>query len=231
VDDAKAQLNIALAGLTAAEARQKAADNISLEGSDAGKQTPLVIEAPQSGMIRLQSVAPGEVVSAGAPLFEVMKSDPIWIRVPVYAGEIGKLAIDQPAEVLPLNTENRLPGIPAKPIAAPPTATLLAATVDLYYELANPEGRFRPGERTTVQIKLQGPAEQLVLPWSAVMHDINGGTWVYEKTADHTYASRRVQVRYVTENHAVLASGPPAGTKIVTDGAVELWGTELGFAK
>jgi hypothetical protein len=40
-----------------------------------------------------------------------------------------------------------------------------------------------------------------------------------------------VQVRYVVDDFAVLASGPAVGAKIVTAGAVELWGTELGFAK
>jgi membrane fusion protein, heavy metal efflux system len=231
VDDAKAQLNIANAGLQAAEERQRAVDSISLEGSEPGEQTPLVIEAPQAGMLRTQNVAPGEVVAVGAPLFEVMKFDPIWVRVPVYAGETGQLALDQPAEVVPLNSEQQSRGFAAKPISAPPTATALAATVDLYYQLANAEGRLRPGERMTVRVKLQGASEQRVVAWSAVMHDIHGGTWVYENTVPQTYVRRRVQVRYVVNDLAVLESGPAVGAKIVTEGAVELFGTEFGFAK
>src|SRR5262245_21057516 len=151
VDDAKAQLNLTNATLQAAEERQKAVDSINLEGSEAGQQTPLVIESPQSGMIRTQNAAPGEVVAAGATLFEVMKYDPVWVRVPVYAGETSQLALDQPAEVVPLNMEGGYRGYTAEPITAPPTATLLAATVDLYYRLANPEGHLRPGERMTVR--------------------------------------------------------------------------------
>ena len=231
VDDAKAQMNLATSALKAAEDTQSAVDSISLEGSAAGEQTQLVIESPQAGMIRTQNVAPGEVVAAGAPLFEVMKFDPVWVRVPVYAGETSQLALDQPAEVVPLNTAQKTRGYTAQPIAAPPTATLLAATVDLYYELANSKGHLRPGERTTVRVKLQGAIEQRVVPWSAVMHDINGGTWVYENTAEHTYVRRRVQVRYVVDDLAVLESGPQTGAKIVTAGAVELFGTEMGFAK
>jgi RND family efflux transporter MFP subunit len=231
VDDAKAQLNIALAGLAAAEARQKAADAISLEGSEPGKQQPLAMESPQAGMIRAQHVAAGEVVAAGTPLFEVMKYDPVWVRVPVYAGELDELATNESAEVVPLNSADRRTGIVAKPISAPPTATLVAATVDLYYELPNSDGKLRPGERMTVKIKMQGESEQPVAPWSAIMRDINGGTWVFEKTGEHTYVSRRVQVRYVIDEMAVLASGPAVGANIVTDGAVELWGAEMGFAR
>src|SRR5262249_23635394 len=91
VDDAQAALVQATKTLEAAEARLRAVESISLEDANAGEQTSLVIESPQVGMIRTQNVAPGEVVSAGAPLFEVMKFDPIWVRVPVYAGETGQL--------------------------------------------------------------------------------------------------------------------------------------------
>jgi hypothetical protein len=83
----------------------------------------------------------------------------------------------------------------------------------------------------TVRVKLQGASDQRVVPWSAVMHDINGGTWVYENTAEHTYVRRRVQVRYVVDEMAVMEGGPATGAKIVTAGAVELFGTEFGFAK
>lgn len=231
VDNARAQWNLAIKAQEAAEATLKAVQSISLEGSEAGQQQPLVIESPQSGMIRMQHVAAGEVVSGGSPLFEVMKYDPVWIRVPVYAGETAQLALDQPADVVPLNAGDKGRGYTAKPIAAPPTATSLAATVDLYYELANRDGRLRPGERLSVRVKLQGAADQRVVAWSAVIHDINGGTWIYEKTADHTFARRRVQIRYVVDDLAILESGPATGAQIVTAGAVELFGTEMGFAK
>jgi RND family efflux transporter MFP subunit len=231
VEDAQSALTLANQALEAAKTRQKLLAS-SQAPTEIGQQTPITIESPQSGMIRTQSVAPGEVVAAGSPLFEVMKYDPIWVRVPVYAGETAPLALDKAAEVVPLSEEDKGRGYTAKPIAAPPTATPLASTVDLYYELANRDGKFRPGERMTVRIKLQGESQQRVVPWSAVMTDINGGTWVYENTAEHTYVRRRVQVRYVLDNVAALETGgPPVGANIVTAGAVELYGTEFGFAK
>jgi hypothetical protein len=61
--------------------------------------------------------------------------------------------------------------------------------------------------------------------------DINGGTWVYENVSDHKFVRRRVQVKYVVDSTAVLKTGPPVGSKIVTAGAMELFGTEMGFAK
>ncbi|MEQ1851562.1 MAG: efflux RND transporter periplasmic adaptor subunit, partial [Chthoniobacteraceae bacterium] len=66
---------------------------------------------------------------------------------------------------------------------------------------------------------------------NAVLHDIHGGQWVYEQTADHTYTRRRIQVARLAGNDAVLTSGPAAGSKIVTDGAAELFGTEFMTGK
>jgi cobalt-zinc-cadmium efflux system membrane fusion protein len=228
-EDAQSVLTLANQALDAATTRQKLLAS-SQAPTEIGQQTPITIESPQSGMIRMQNVAPGEVVAAGSPLFEVMKYDPIWVRVPVYAGETAPLALDKAADVVPLSEEKGR-GYTAKPIQAPPTATPLASTVDLYYELPNREGSLRPGERMTVRIKLQGESQQRVVPWSAVMTDINGGTWIYENIAEHTYVRRRIQVRYVVDDLASLETGPAVGSKIVTAGAVELYGTEFGFAK
>ncbi len=63
------------------------------------------------------------------------------------------------------------------------------------------------------------------------MQDIYGGTWVYERTAEHVYVRRRVEVPYVVDGWAVLSAGPPAGAAVVTAGVAELFGTEFGFGK
>jgi hypothetical protein len=63
------------------------------------------------------------------------------------------------------------------------------------------------------------------------VQDIHGGSWVYETTAEHTIVRRRVQVRQVLDGWAVLDKGPAVGSRIVTAGVAELFGTEFGFAK
>jgi len=73
--------------------------------------------------------------------------------------------------------------------------------------------------------------ESLVVPWSAILHDTTGGAWVYENIAPQQYARRRVEVRRVVNSRAVLARGPAVGTKVVTAGAAELFGTEFGTGK
>lgn len=230
VDDAQAQLSLAMKALEAAEARKKLVDGIKLD-EEAGTLQPLVIESPRQGILRAEHAAPGEVVAAGAPLFEVVDLDPIWVRVSVYAGELADLSTESSALVSDIADRDTMKRRQAAPIAAPPSATPLAAAVDLYYELSNADGTLRPGQRVTARLPLCDEAESPTVPWSAVVHDIQGGTWVYEQTAPHVFVRRRVQVRYVVDDRAVLDQGPALGAAIVTQGVVELFGTEFGFAK
>jgi RND family efflux transporter MFP subunit len=230
VDEARAQLDLTQKALDAAQARKRLVDNIKLD-EEPGSVSPLVIRTPRAGVIRAQHAAVGEVVGPGALLFEVMDYDPIWIRVPVYVGEAGEIDRQQPARVSNITDHTGASAVPAEPVSAPPTAAVLASTVDLYYQVENSAVTFRPGERVSVKLSLAGTQQSLGIPWSAVLHDIHGGAWVYEQTEPHTYVRRRVEVRHVVDDWAALSKGPPEGVKIVTQGALELFGTEFGFAK
>lgn len=230
VDDAKAQMNLASKALEAAESRKKLVDGIKLDEAP-GKLEPLVITSPRQGILRAEHAAPGEVVVAGAPLFEVMDRDPVWVRVSIYAGDVDELALDRPALISGIADRLGSAQVKANPIAAPPTAAPLASAIDCYYELPNAEQRYKPGERVTAKLAERTLRQSLTVPWSAIMHDIQGGSWVYECVGPQTFVRRRVEVRYVLEDRAILAQGPAAGKEVVTAGVVELYGSEFGFAK
>jgi multidrug efflux pump subunit AcrA (membrane-fusion protein) len=116
-------------------------------------------------------------------------------------------------------------------VQAPPSANPLSATIDVFYEMPNDDGKLIPGQRLGVTVPLADAKESLTVPWSAVEFDIHGGTWVYEQTGPRRYARRRVVVAYTIRDDAVLSSGPEAGAKVVTAGAQELFGAETGFVK
>jgi hypothetical protein len=231
VDEAKAQLTLSQKALEAAMSRKKILDETQSDEESSGQKIPDVIESPQQGIVRAMHVMPEEVVSAGSALFEVMNTNPLWVRVPVYVGEVSKIAVDKPAEIGDLASRPGQKRINSPPIAAPPTASALSSSVDLYYELANPEGQFRPGQRVSVQVSLAGNVEQRAVPWSSIVQDIYGGNWVYEQTAAHKYIRRRIQVKQVVDDWAVLEQGPALGTKVVSTGAAEIFGTEFWVQK
>ncbi len=73
-----------------------------------------------------------------------------------------------------------------------------------------------------------------VVPYSAVVYDPNGLTWVYTVPQPLTYVRVKVVVETVGGSQgteAVLSDGPPAGTTVVTKGVIELYGAELGIGK
>lgn len=230
VDDARAAVAVAEANLKAAETRVTTLGSV-LKDFAAGNVTALPVTAPLDGMVMAVRSGGAQQVASGAVLLEIAVLDPLWVRVPVHAGEANALQPDATAHVTRLGAKAGDSGVLAKPVAAPPSANALAATVDLYFELANADGRFRPGERVSVALPLTTAENSLVVPWASVLHDIHGGQWVYEQTGPQTYVRRRVSVERVAGKDAVLAGGPAVGAKLVTDGAAELFGTELGGGK
>jgi hypothetical protein len=229
VEAAHAAVAIAEKALDAAKASRKVLDDVAGDLA-AGRTSPVTIDAPLDGVLRNVPV-PGQSVPAGAALFEVINLDAVWVRVPVYVGDLSEIDPSAPAAVGPLTARPGNSTRPADPVSAPPAANPAAGTADLFFALDNRPTHCRPGERVGATLKLQSAAESLTVPWSAVVFDIHGGTWVYEKTGDRSYARRRVVVRYVAGDAAVLESGPPPGTAVVTAGAAELFGTETGFSK
>jgi hypothetical protein len=80
----------------------------------------------------------------------------------------------------------------------------------------------------------QPSTPETVVPYAAVLYDPKGATWVYTIPQPLTYVRERVVVRRVAGangTEAVLSEGPPPGTTVVSTGAVELYGAELGVGK
>lgn len=230
VDNAQALSESATEALAAAQARKALVDDIKLD-EEAGKLEAIPIVSPLPGIVRSTLVQTGQMVAAGAPLFEIMNDRVMWIKVSVYVGELDELDMTQPARLTLLDGQHSEQDTLAQPIAAPPTATPLSASVDLYYEVANGNDQFRPGQRVAAHLPITGKAETKTVPWSAVIHDIYGGQWVYEQVEPLKFVRRRVEVGWVQEKQAALLRGPAVGTQVVTAGAAELMGTEFGFAK
>jgi RND family efflux transporter MFP subunit len=230
-DDAAARLALAEAKLEAAEARRGFLAKLSIEeAADAGQA--LSIEAAFEGYLLEVHATSGEIVSQGEALVVLARDDVLWIRVPVHAGDLPEVDRAREALVSPLSTTAEGSRWKATPAMAPPAGDPRAATVDLFYEIENDASRtIRPGERLSVTVFLESEEESLVVPWSSVILDVHGGTWVYESLGKGGYRRRRVDVRLVSGDLAVLHAGPGPGTRVVTAGTAELFGTELGFSK
>lgn len=74
-------------------------------------------------------------------------------------------------------------------------------------------------------------AKRLVVPYSAVIYDLEGATWMYTSPAPLTYMREAIEVDYIDGDRAILKDGPATGTEVVTVGVAELYGADTGIGK
>jgi hypothetical protein len=70
--------------------------------------------------------------------------------------------------------------------------------------------------------------EKTLVPYSAVLYDAEGNTWTFVNTEGQTFIRKPIAIDQIQGDVAILSSGPPVGTLVVSVGAAELLGTEVG---
>jgi multidrug efflux pump subunit AcrA (membrane-fusion protein) len=76
----------------------------------------------------------------------------------------------------------------------------------------------------TAEVRARG--KQRVVPHAAVIYNPEGKSFVYTVPKPLTYVRAPIAVRQAVDERAILAEGPPAGTKVVTVGAAQLLAIE-----
>jgi hypothetical protein len=89
------------------------------------------------------------------------------------------------------------------------------------------EGARRIGLRTAVVTR---SGRHLVVPYAALIYDGAGKTYVYTSPRPLALLRRGVAVSDIEGSHVLLSDGPRAGTRVVTTGAAEAYGSELEIA-
>ena len=75
---------------------------------------------------------------------------------------------------------------------------------------------------------MAGSGSALTVPYAAVIYDAKGATWSYVNTAPLVFLRSQITVDEIDGDTAVLSAGPSVGTSVVTTGAAELYGAEIG---
>ncbi len=223
VEQAKVQVQAAQIALNRAEQMRR--DKVGTERSvdDARIQLGLAEANLKTAYERRDLLGPA--------LLDVNNRSTFWVRVPVYVDDVSGLNTTAQARVSGLKDSPENVSRPAVPVAAPPSANPAAATVDLFYAVKNSDTSLRPGQRVGVSIPLRSDDENLVVPWSAIVHDVSGGSWIYQVLETNRYMRRRVQVLRVVDDQAAITGDIVAGIEVVTSGVAELFGTEFGVGK
>jgi hypothetical protein len=89
------------------------------------------------------------------------------------------------------------------------------------------EGAARTGIETAA-VESQSP---LSVPYSALLYEPSGDTWVYISPDPLRYVRHPVTVEAIDGDRVILGDGPAPGTEVVTVGVAELYGAELGIGQ
>ncbi len=226
----------ACAQASAAKPKNEPAIVEPIEGSDLKR---LVLTEKAAERLDLQTAPVREELvvrkrTVGGEVVEALVANPgaVWVRVPLNRSDLDKVDRSQPALVLPLAGADGAAGLTARAVRAPAAGNPGEATAALYYVVNSAAHGLAPGQVVLVQLSLLGSATQRkVIPYGAVLYDVDGKTWVYTNPQPLAFVRQLISIDYIEGDLAVLSDGPPPGTQVVMVGVAELFGAETGVGK
>lgn len=178
----------------------------------AAKRIGLETTTVATGSVDRNLVVPGTVVATDG-------NGSVAVRVTLPGASAGSVDASRPARILGLGGEDLI-----APAQAPPPGQPGGGGAR-YYRLDG--STVHPGQKLRVQLAQKGGGQMETVPYSSVIYWIDGGAWVYTQVAPLTFVRAPIVIDEVDGDTAVLTSGPPAGTRIVSVGGEELLGTEF----
>lgn len=123
-------------------------DKILAEGK-ADFKVPII--SPIGGHVVNKNVVEGQYVSEGQTMFEVADLHTVWVKAQVFEDQIGLVRAGQDVEA----TVEAFPGqtFPGKVAFVQPHLDASTRTVEVRYDLENPDQKLRPGMFATVTLK------------------------------------------------------------------------------
>ncbi len=130
VEEAQADRAVAAAAAEAARKRLDSASRLPV-----GPRGEMALTAPFDGFITELRAASGQTVAAGAPVADIAQTGALWIKAPVYVGDLRVARHVTAGDGRRARPGNDRPWRPARRVTGPPAANPTAASVDLFFEL------------------------------------------------------------------------------------------------
>ena len=175
------------------------------------------LHAPVDGFVSMRRVEPGQSVAAGNPAFEIVRLDPVEIRVGVPETDIHRVAVGQKAVVT-------LPAMPDQTFEG--TVRIINISADARTRtymtriaIPNPQHLLRLGMVAEVRIVEDGEREVMTLPVETIVRDPQGATrvFVYYPDQKRVYA-KRVTVGALIQDAVEIRAGLDGDEAVVLAG-------------
>jgi membrane fusion protein (multidrug efflux system) len=177
------------------------------------------VRAPFSGFVARRQVSRGEYVQVGQPLFELVALDPVEAQFHVAERDSARVAQGQEVEL----TVEPHPGETFRG-----RVTLIAPTIDpktrtlrVEADVANPDGRLRPGLFARVDLGVALRKGVLMVPEEAVLQRADGEV-VFRAGRGNRVQRVVVTTGFHRDGMVEVAQGLVAGDVIVTRGQAGL---------
>lgn len=233
-------------GGESAAAKEAPAVVATIEGTDLNRVT-LTEHAAQRLGIETAPIAE-EVVSRDLMVSGMVEETQtagadglVRVRVPLTAGDMLKVAHGQPARIVAADDDDEDDDdeeLEADVLDADDIGDVEDDNDDasngttLYYGVKAANHNLTPGQGVRVKLSVVGSGDRrMVVPYSALIYDLNGDTWVYVNPEPLVFMRHPVTVDFVEGDRAILSDGPPVGTMVATVGVAELYGADTGIGK
>ena len=77
------------------------------------------------------------------------------------------------------------------------------------------------------ELELDGSLRKVV-PYSSLIYDPQGGSWIYTSPQARVFVRERVEIDRIEGDRVFLREGPSVGTEIASVGVVQIYGAETG---
>lgn len=204
VEAEKASIEALKANLSALEAQVEAAELVIRNAT---------VTAPFDGIVATRSIEPGQLISPGAALFDLVDLSLMEMTAYVPVSASPRLS---PGQRVTLTVEG-LPGqnFEAKVEGVSPVAAQGTRTVPVLIAVPNPEGRLRGGMFASGRIAIEEAHGALAVPQAAVREDAEGRYLL--KIVDGALVRQPIEIarNWTSSRMAQVASGLVAGETFV----------------
>lgn len=186
------------------------------EGSD----SQLALVAPTGGIVLAVNTALGAVVQAGTEVVQIGDPAHVWVEADVSEDEAAAVTSGQAARIELFRGGGNLPGLVDRV-----TAQIDPATHRRHiFIMPDPDVMASLTLGLPVEVRLQEPSDQIVLPVEAVLIKDGDRRIVYVASADRKFRARDVVVGNASGGLVRVLKGLSPGERVVTKGALLLDG-------
>jgi len=198
---ARAQVDAAKAQLASAEAQLSYTE----------------IHSPRSGVVADRPIYEGEMAVPGTPLLTVMDISRVVARVNIQQNQGGSVKAGQPAEVIPADGGDAVPGTVT---VVSPATDVNSTTLQIWVRVDNPGERLKPGASVHVKIVTELVKNATTVPSAAILPGEEGGTAVLVIDSDSVAHRHAVKIGIREGDKVQILNGARPGDEVVVVGGL-----------